>query len=139
MDKNKINESESQKEDDKSEKKRLISFTKINKYFIFPFLSPIVLYIRDHLLNIAQYKNEGVHLSFQYEFMDGLMHSGCIILYLISCLKSMPNKKETNIVRKKTAKTNCEKDEINNNNNKGKIFFIILIIASFLYCRNCKW
>ena len=35
----------------KEEKKKFLSCAKMNKYFIFPFLSPIFIFIRDVLLD----------------------------------------------------------------------------------------
>jgi len=120
-------------------KKKLFYFTKIN---IFPFLSPIIIYIRDYLISLAKYKNDGLGATFQYEFMDGLMHSLCGILYLISYLRSITKKTKNEAVNNKI-KNNLIKDNKDNkynNSNKRKIFFLILIItvSYTVYISNSK-
>lgn len=135
---------ESEKEVKNIETKKLISFAKINKYFIFPFLSPIFIYFRDYFISLAEYKYDGLRATFQYEFIDGLMHSACIILYLISYLNSRTQKKEIekdylNYEINKNIINNT-KEKTKNNNNKIKIFYIILIIAASytVYISNSK-
>ena len=103
-------------------KRKLFYFTKIN---IFRFLSPIFIYIRDYLISLAKYKNDGLGVTFQYEFMDGLMDSLYGILYLISYLRSIPKKAKIEALNNKI-KNNLIKDNKDNkynNSNKRKIFF----------------
>ena len=69
---------------EEKKKKKYISFGRINKYFIFPFLSPIFIFIREVLLEYAKGKTSGVRKILQYEFNDGLMHCACILLYIIT-------------------------------------------------------
>ena len=109
------------------QKKRYFYFAKINKYFIFPFLSPIFIFIREILLEYAKIKTNGVRKILQYEFNDGLMHCSCILLYIISYLRT----KNLNVIENKN-KVNIVKYIFHNPKkikNKLRIFFIILTIA----------
>ena len=76
-----------------TKKRKFFSCAKINKYFIFPFLSPIFIFIREVLLEYAKGKTSGVRKILQYEFNDGLMHSACILLYIITYIKARKEKK----------------------------------------------
>ena len=102
-----------------------ISIAKINKYFIFPFLSPIVIFIREILLEYAKGKTSGVRKILQYEFNDGLMHSSCILLYLVECIRTGKKKKIKNKFLRKISKLSSHSIS----KNKCKIFFVILTIA----------
>ena len=85
------------------------------------------------MISLAKYKNDGLGVTFQYEFMDGLMDSLYGILYLISYLRSIPKKAKIEAVNNKI-KNNLIKDNKDNkynNSNKRKIFFLILIITIF--------
>ena len=105
-------------------KKKYFSFAKINKYFIFPFLSPIFIFIREVLLEHAKGKTSGVRKILQYEFNDGLMHSACILLYIVYYFRTRRTKEENEIVKKyHTNKIGIYKFK------KFKIFFLILTIA----------
>ena len=105
-------------------KRKYFSCAKINKYFIFPFLSPIFIFIREVLLEHAKGKTSGVRKILQYEFNDGLMHSACILLYIITYIRTRREKKiENDILQLGT------KSEEPKNKNKFKIFFLILTIA----------
>ena len=53
------------------------------------------------MISLAKYKNDGLGVTFQYEFMDGLMDSLCGILYLISYLRSMPKKTKIEAINNK--------------------------------------
>ena len=75
------------------EKKRLLSFTKMNKYFIFPFLSPIFIFIRDYLIYLAKLKNDNVKATFQYEVIDGFMHSICGLFFFCEYHDEITEKK----------------------------------------------
>ena len=102
-----------------------ISIAKINKYFIFPFLSPIFIFIREVLLEKAKGKTSGVRKILQYEFNDGLMHSSCILLYLVECIRTGKKKKIKNKFLRKISKLSSHSIS----KNKCKIFFVILTIA----------
>ena len=118
--------------DNKSNKNKYFSFARINKYFIFPFLSPIFISIREVLLEYAKGKTSGVRKILQYEFNDGLMHSACILLYIITYLRTRNKKiEELNIVSKKATSSsqNSSSKKRLNMNNKFKVFFLILTIA----------
>jgi len=110
-----------------NKKSYLISFTKINKYFIFPFLSPIFIFIRDYLIGKAKLKDNGVKATFQYEVMDGFMHSLCGLFYLIY------------FFRTRTIESSPEKRSSLKNKNL-KIFLLILVIgiSYTIYISNSK-
>ena len=109
-------------------KKKYFSFAKINKYCIFPFISPIFIFIRDILFEYSKEKTRGVRKILQYEFYDGLMHIACILLYIIYYFKTRTRtktkRKEEILFMKKTYGNNKKSD-----NNKFKIFFLILTIG----------
>ena len=111
--------------DNKSNKNKYFSFARINKYFIFPFLSPIFIFIREVLLEYAKGKTSGVRKILQYEFNDGLMHSSCILLYLVECIRTGKEKKIKNKFLRKISKLSSHSIS----KNKCKIFFVILTIA----------
>jgi len=110
-----------------NKKSYLISFTKINKYFIFPFLSPIFIFIRDYLIGKANLKDNGVKATFQYEVMDGFMHSVCGLFYLIY------------FFRTRTIESSPESKSTLKNKNL-KIFLLILVIgiSYTIYISNSK-
>ena len=108
-----------------TKKKNYFSCAKINKYFIFPFLSPIFIFIREVLLEKAKGKTSGVRKILQYEFNDGLMHSACILLYIITYIRARREKKIDEEILKQLG---AQKEEPKNKN-KFKIFFLILTIA----------
>ena len=109
-------------------KKKYFSFAKINKYFIFPFLSPIFIFIREVLLEKAKGKTSGVRKILQYEFNDGLMHSSCILLFIIAYIRTGKKKKAEDEIFKKISKFS-NKSFQEKSKNKFKIFFLILTIA----------
>ena len=110
----------------KKKKKKCLSCGKINKYFIFPFLSPIFIFIRDVLLHQAQMKTIGLRKILQYELYDGIMHSSCILLYIIESIRIRKGKEEKkkieNIVLQQMSRKKKKPDRF-------KIFFIILTIG----------
>jgi len=108
-----------------TKKRKFFSCAKINKYFIFPFLSPIFIFIREVLLEHAKGKTSGVRKILQYEFNDGLMHSACILLYIITYIRTRREKKIENDILIQLG----TKSEEPKNKNKFKIFFLILTIA----------
>ena len=96
---NSLSETEYSNDDDifsktiHEEKKRLISFTKMNKYFIFPFLSPIFIFIRDYLIGLAKLKDDNIKATFQYEVIDGFMHSICGLFFFCEYQGEITEKK----------------------------------------------
>ena len=106
----------------KKKKKKCLSCGKINKYFIFPFLSPIFIFIRDVLLHQAQMKTTGLKKILQYELYDGIMHSSCILLYIIESIRTGREKNINNIDLKQKSSKKVK-------SNKFKMFFIILTIG----------
>ena len=89
----------------------------MNKYFIFPFLSPIFIFIRDVLLDHAEMKTNGLRKIIQYDLYDGLMHSSCIFFYIIEFIRTGKDEKILEFEKKQYEP------------NKFKIFFIIITIG----------
>ena len=89
----------------------------MNKYFIFPFLSPIFIFIRDVLLDHAEMKTNGLRKIIQYDLYDGLMHSSCIFFYIIEFIRTGKDEKILEFEKKQYEP------------NKLKIFFIIITIG----------
>ena len=111
-----------------NKKKKYFSFAKINKYFIFPFLSPIFIFIREILLEHAKGKTSGIRKILQYEFNDGLMHSACILLYIIIYYRTRRAKNFNEDYKKFRIKSISSNDK-KRTNNKLKVGFIIITIA----------
>ena len=78
---NNENDETLKKTNELEKKQNLFSFTKMNKYFIFPFLSPIFIFIRDYLIGLAKLKDDNIKATFQYEVIDGFMHSICGLFF----------------------------------------------------------
>lgn len=65
--------------------KSIISFGKINKYYIIPFIAPIFSTLRSYVIYTIKNDNEKIHLSFLFLILSGLAYSGCgLVLYIIS-------------------------------------------------------
>ena len=132
-------------EGEKIKKKRLFSFTKLNRFFIFPFLSPIFIFIRDYIIGLAKIKNDGIKTTFQYEVMDGFMHSVCGLFYFIYCFRMRPQKikNEENESQRETQRLTALVEKNNKENIKHKnwkIFGLILVIglSYTVYISNSK-
>ena len=119
---------------EKKEKKGLISFSELNKYFIIPFISPVVNAIHSLLFNYTfsekkiPSKNKGF-LILNYSFLCVLLGNG--IPFLISlCLQT--KHKEKNVLSIKFKSNKASTELINNNEleqKKGKLFFLIILLA----------
>ena len=105
-----------------NKERKFISCAKINKYFFIPFLSPVFIFIRDVLLDHAHKKTKGLRKILQYELYDGIMHSGCILLYVITYIRTGKERKIQNIYLKQLSNKKTE-------HNKIKIILIILTIG----------
>ena len=117
-----------------NKKSSLCSCTKINKYFIFPFLSPIFIFIRDYLIGKAKLKDNGIKATFQYEVMDGFMHSVCGFFYLIYFCQTRP------LITKAERRTSLTFQSKRAKNKNLKIFLLILVIgiSYTIYISNSK-
>ena len=107
--------------ENKSNKKRLISFAKINKYFIFPFLCPIIgvlfnYFWREPISNIYNYY---IHIYLSY-IIGGIPY--IILLINKKCKRKDSYSNATKFINKYTLNN---KD--NKNNSKKKWLIIILI------------
>ena len=119
-----------------NKKKKYFSFAKINKYFIFPFLSPIFIFIREILLEHAKGKTSGIRKILQYEFNDGLMHSACILLYIIIYYRTRRAKNFNEDYKKFRIKSISSNDK-KRNNNKLKVGFIIILDTTIIFLVKC--
>ena len=117
-----------------NKKSSLFSCTKINKYFIFPFLSPIFIFIRDYLIGKAKLKDNGVKATFQYEVMDGFMHSVCGLFYLIYFFQTRP------VITSAERRTSLASRSKGAKYKNLKIFLLILVIgiSYTIYISNSK-
>ena len=103
-----------------SEKKTtLFSFTKMNKYYLIPFITPIFCFTCNFLLELMKAENNELHFPF-----FPILYSICdIIVGLIYFIYLSQNKNES-LISKRIKKEN---------KNKCKIFCIIIFMA-FLIC-----
>ena len=67
------------------EKFHLISFGKMNKYYIFPFITPVFSMMRSSIIFIIKKENKDLELSLFFLILSSLAYTGCgIILFLLS-------------------------------------------------------
>ena len=67
------------------EKFHLISFGKMNKYYIFPFTTPVFSMMRSSIIFIIKKENKDLELSLFFLILSSLAYTGCgIILFLLS-------------------------------------------------------
>ena len=126
---------------EKKEKEHLISFTKLNRYYIIPFIFPFLIYFRSSFLKLSKFNGSGFKATFQYEFNESLKDCVCGMLYFISYYisKNKKKKEEINENDNKKVKENIK-------NKKLKIFllilFMVLVYMIFIYnseifCKQC--
>ena len=79
---------EEKKDKNKIKKEKLFSFAKLNKYFIFPFLSPIFCFLGNFFLELI-YNDEGINnKEFLIAIITSLSYIGGGILYFISWIRT---------------------------------------------------
>ena len=113
----------------KKKNKCFISFGKLNRYYIIPFICPFIIFFRSLFLKLSNFNKNGYESTFQYEFNESLKCSACGMLFFISYLISRREneQKET----KDNDKEKKRNDEQNYKNNKLKIFLLITIMVIF--------
>jgi hypothetical protein len=129
MDKNETNETKEEEED----KECLFSFGKINKYFIFPFLCPIICMICNYLLiSIIQ----DYHLENKQFFLSTFVNSsyfGGGLVYFISWIRTKTEETRDNAQLYNERKSSFVKYIYNEGIQIDKFkIFLILLFLSFL-------
>jgi len=121
------------KENGSFNKKSLFSFSKLNKFFIFPFLMPILMTIATLLLDYIEKNNEIKGI----EFLSSLYISFSLILggfsYFIFLWVIKPE--VNNKINNKKSRTSLQLKLIYNDvlNNKKKTKFLILLLMSLIF------
>ena len=111
----------------KEEKKCLISFTKLNRYYIIPFICPFLIYFRSSFLKLSKFNGSGLKATFQYEFNESLKYCVCGMLYFILYCTTK-NKKE-----KEGLNDDINKKEKEHFENKKLKFYLLLSIMVLVY------
>ena len=114
-------------------KQKLITCTKMNKYFLFPFITAFVITVRYIMMNNIIYYNDDIHFHLVHMInMDCFMFLGGLIYFLID----LPQYKEnqmTKIIMKKKKKRKNKINDIDStddkNINKIKLFFLFLLMS----------
>ena len=137
----------------KSNKKKtgLISFTKLNKFYIIPFIFPFLIYFRYIFLKLSKFKRSGFKSTFQYEFNESLKYLVCGgILYPISYFITISqNKKDKKDKKEEKKEFNSESlsNSSNRSNNNEKIknrklkislILLIMVLAYILFIYNSE-
>lgn len=132
-------ESNEIEEENKKSKECLFGFAKINKYFIFPFLCPIICMICNYFLNLIIIDNDEFEKK-QFllsSFMDITFIGGGLV-YFISCIRVKTEQTRENSENKKERKESSSASSIKliyNERykiNKLKVFGILIVISLFL-------
>ena len=113
-------------------KKKLITCTKMNKYFLFPFLTAFFIIIRDIMRNNIIYNNDDINFYlFNMINMDFFMFLGGLIYFIIN-FKEYKEKELTRIIIKKSEKKiNAVNKRGNKEINKIKLFSFYLFMSIF--------
>jgi len=113
-------------------KKSLFSFSKLNKFFIFPFLMPILMIISNLLLDyIENNEIKGIEFLSSLFISFSLIVGGFSYFIFLCVIKPEVNNKNNN----KKSKTSLELKLIYNDvlNNKKKTKFLILLLMSLIF------
>ena len=119
----------------KKNKKQLITFAKLNKYFIIPFLSPIFLFLEVRSLSqINQTFINDEKIIFIDILFWNINYAFVGLLYFVSYFKLKNNKKEQKIPQEKeTNKLSFIYNENDNVINNPIKVFSLMILISILY------
>ena len=117
----------------KNKKDYLFSFTKINKYFIFPFICPIICFLSNFFLDLIMHV-KGINNS---EFLVSMIFSFSYILggllYFISWIRTKTDQTRDDAKIYKRKATFSVKYIYNDGSKKDKMkIFLILLIMSIL-------
>lgn len=112
-------------------KKNLISCTKMSKFYLFPFITPIFITIRDIMINRIienNNKNEDLSLYFFYAIcISTFLTLGGIIFFILD-FKSFREKQKTKLMLKADIK---RKSELKEENKLHIVLILILMSISF--------
>ena len=101
--------------------KSIISFGKINKYYIIPFIAPIFSTLRSYVIYTIKNENQNLNISFLFLTLSGLAYSGCgFVLYFISYFTQ----------RNKDEKEQKKQSELREKNKFIFAFFIFIMAIS---------
>ena len=119
-------------------KQKLITCTKMNKYFFFPFITAFFITVRDIMMSNIVYNNDDINFHLVHMInMDCFMFLGGLIYFLIDLPQYKESQMTKIIMKNKEKKKNYIK-KINNTDDKDiskiKLFFIVLLMSiSFSY------
>ena len=119
-------------------KKPLISCTKMNKYFLFPFITAFFLAIRDIMMSNIIYYNDDINFHLVHLMnMDSFMFLGGLTCFLID-FRQYKELRLTKIMIKNNEKRRNSLNDLSNMEDKDiskiKLFLIFLIMSfSFTY------
>ena len=109
---------------------QLISCTKMNKYYLFPFITPLFITIRDIMINsILEENSETENISFYFIYascISTFLELGGIIYFLIDIRVFIEKIKTESFLRQNTL---FRKTTIKKKKNKLKIFLILFLMS----------
>ena len=109
-------------------KPKLISCTKMNKYYLFPFITPIFITIRDIMINsILEENSQKEDITFYFFYAANIsifLTLGGIIYFLIDIRVYLEKKKTELFLKKDTFRIKPKKKK-----SKLKIFFILFLMS----------
>ena len=109
-------------------KSKLITCTKMNKYYFFPFLTAIFITIRDIMINIIikeLYKNEEISFYFFYAGNISIFLALGGIIYFLLDIREFLEKRKTNLF----LKTDTFRIKTKRKKSKVKIFLILFLMS----------
>ena len=112
----------------KKAKPKLITCTKMNKYYFFPFLTAIFITIRDIMINIIikeLYKNEEISFYFFYAGNISIFLALGGIIYFLLDIREFLEKRKTNLF----LKTDTFRIKTKRKKSKVKIFLILFLMS----------
>ena len=116
----------------KNKKRQLFSFTTINKYFIFPFLSPIFCFLCNFFIDLIQ-KEKKNNSEFSIGIVYHLSYLGGGLLFFISSIRTQTEKTRNDAIVYKKDERPKIKYIYNDGSQKNKFHIVtILLIMSFL-------
>ena len=119
--------------DNKKKKEGLFSFTRLNKYFIIPFICPIICMISNYFLSLMMDQADFDHKQFFLTTFVNMSFVGGGLMYFVSWIRNKTDETRDNaIVYKERQNTSQIKFIYNDNSIKFPtftIFFILLLIS----------
>ena len=120
--------------EEKSIKKNyLFSFTKLNKYFIFPFLSPIFCFLANLFLGLIRQDKGIKSIEFLFSITVSSTYTFGGLLYFISWIRTKTEQTRENAIMYRERSFSSIKYIYNDGSKKNKVkIFLILLIMSIL-------